>query len=319
MRKPLLLLLAVCLLALATHLACRRIDDSPAPAPTASTPATPTRSPSSSTPRSAGRASRPADPATLARARDAMGSDARNGSCGPYALLTDVTDAALLAACERIGSSLDRIFAERFGVAPADRPREALLLFADLAAYRSFVQQDRGAGAGYSGYARGAAGFLVTHADGRPGDEVASTLAHELTHLVERRVLGPGLPPWLSEGLAEAIGDTADASGLSPLAGLRGAEPMADRLRAAVTAGHHPDLARLTTARRAEFDKTIPSWDYETSALLVRYLLTDPHQAPPFRAYLRSLSQGAQPDTLLTHLKTDWPTLTQSFLTWLMG
>jgi hypothetical protein len=92
---------------------------------------------------------------------------------------------------------------------------------------------------------------------------------------------------------------------------------MADRLRAAVAAGHRPDLARLTTARRADFDHTIPSWDYETSALLVRYLLTDPHHSPRFRAYLRSLSQGTKPDTLLTHLQTDWGTLTQSFLTWL--
>lgn len=80
-------------------------------------------------------------------------------------------------------------------------------------------------------------GYTAIWAEPARPQSFARTLAHELTHVVHRRALGGDLPRWLSEGLADAIGDTATGAGIGTLEGLEGSEGIADRLLLGVDAG----------------------------------------------------------------------------------
>lgn len=255
----------------------------------------------------------------LAAARQALGSEARLESCGPYPLWTDVRDARLIAACGRLASKLDALYAERYGVRPRGQPAEAIVLFAEIAGYRTFA---RGSGVplGYAGYALGARGLAVFYAGDQPFESFVKTLAHELTHLLNRRALGINLPPWLSEGLADGIGDTATPDGFRPLEGVRGSEAQARRLREAYDSKRARGLAQLVKLGRGDFDREAVSFDYEQSALLVRFLLSQDDLAPAFRAYLRELSLEAPyaPERLQAALGAGWDGLDSRFGAWVL-
>ncbi len=212
--------------------------------------------------------------------------------CGPYSLWSDVSDRRILALCERIGEQLDGRYRARFSVAPVGQPQETIFLFARGEGFRQFVAQEGGVRAGYAGVARGSKGFVALHADGLAVATVAATLGHELTHLVNRRALGSDLPRWLAEGLADAIGDSADEQGIGDLSGLAGVEEEARRLAWGYAQGKVGSVARLVALARGEFDRGVVSFDYEQSALLVRYLLLDAKLGTSFRGYLRQLASG---------------------------
>lgn len=245
-----------------------------------------------------------------------MEGGGREERCGPYSLLTDAADPELLSACARIGSQLDATFEQRFGVRPAGSPAEAILLFRRHRDYNAFVRTEGRLAAGYAGFTSGS--LVALHA-APPRPEVIQTLAHELTHLVERRAFGPGLPPWLSEGLANALGQTADSTGFGPLAGQNGAEALARRLRQAQQAGEARPFAELAGLPRSAFDRGVRAFDYEQSTLWVRYLLLDPGLSPRFRAYLARLAEGERYETekLREHLGRSWPELEAGFNSWM--
>lgn len=247
-----------------------------------------------------------------------MTGGGREESCGPYRLITDSPDPRLLAACTRLGSELDAAFERRFGVRPVGHPAEALVLFRALADYRRFVQQEGRLAAGYAGFTSAPDGLVVLYAETRRR-AVIETLAHEMAHLLERRAFGPGLPPWLSEGLADALGDTATEDGIGELAGIRGAEAIAQRLRAGRAAGLVRPLPELAAVKRSGFDKAVRSYDYEHSALAVRYLLLDPDLGPRFRAYLGDLSRAERydPERLRARLGRPWEEIERGFWGWL--
>jgi hypothetical protein len=272
---------------------------------------------------------RPKPPATAARpanapsshhlslARLAMGRP-HEGRCGPYGLTTDSSDSRLLAACEKIGATLDGVYAERFGVTPIGTPVEGIILFGELAAYRHYVEEDGRLAAGYAGFASDIDGLVVLHA-GSGRKSAITTLAHELTHLVHRRALGTNLPPWLSEGLADAIGYGTTEEGIGPLRGVSGVEALADRLRGALARGWARPLEELAGLPRSGFDREVRSFDYEQSALLVRYLLLDPLLGPRFRGYLATLARGERYDaeSLRAVLGVQWNELETGFARWL--
>ena len=219
----------------------------------------------------------------------------REGRCGPHPIWTDSSDSRLAAACARIGSTLDDAFAARFGVRPSGTGSEGIVLFSEMGAYRRYVREAGWLAAGYAGFASEVDGLVVLHA-GVPRAQVLTTLAHELTHMAERRSLGNALPPWLSEGLADAVGYTAGEAGIGELSGLGGVEGQAKRLRSAYREGAAEALQRLASLPRSRFDRGIRSYDYEQSARLVRYLLLDPTLKPRFRAYLARLGAGERYD-----------------------
>lgn len=271
----------------------------------------------------AGRDPRTVDSWALQQARRHM-KDPRQARCGPYQLETDMragstTGADLVEICKQLAAPLDQVFEERFGIDPRGEPREAVFLFAHRESFRAFARESGRLRAGYAAYADGSRGFVALPA-GDDEDAFAQTLAHELTHLVLRRALGPGLPPWLSEGLADAVGDPASPEGLQPLLGLRGVEGQARRLRDAYR--RQPaglGLERLAALDRASFDQGSPAYDYEQSALFVRYLLLDESLAPLFRHYLARLAagQGPRPELLTETLGRSWAQLDDGFRSWL--
>lgn len=238
----------------------------------------------------------PADQIFVAARRHLEGGGRELG-CGPYRLLTDVVDPTLPAACQRLAAGLDGAYVARFGVRPVGPPRGAVLLFRELDDFRAFAGEARG----HAGHARAAEGHLALYVGERSHAELVQTLVHELTHLVNRRALGAPLPRWLSEGMADALGDPATLDGLGAAGGLDGAEVARRRV---LEQPHLPDTAALTRRGPDEFDRDGQSRDYEQSAVLVRFLLSDPERARAFRAFLRGIAKGENDDleTLLGHL-----------------
>ncbi len=310
-------------------LACRPEPQVPAPisAHRADAPAI------EATPR--GRLAETPDTALLESARALLGGGGggRRSSCGPYPLYTDVADPRLIAVCGRLAGELDEIYSARYGIRPRGEPAAAIVLFARVEDYRTFAR-DGGVPLGYAGYTLAARGLAVFYAGehragraGPPLDDFVTTLAHELTHLVNRRALGVNLPPWLAEGLADGVGDTATPEGFQPLAGTSGVEAPARRLRQALASdrtgrpGGAPrySLERLVALKRGEFDRGVVSFDYEQSALLVRFLLSERELASGFRGFLKDLAGGDahHPEHLAAALGIDWAELDRRFTDWL--
>ncbi|MEO7795590.1 MAG: hypothetical protein ABIV06_12540, partial [Thermoanaerobaculia bacterium] len=149
-------------------------------------------------------------------------------------------------------------------------------------------------------------------------EAVAQTLAHELSHLAHRRAFGHELPPWLAEGLADAVGDSATTAGFLPLSDLDVVAGIRKRLCGGYEIRRTESLARLVDLDRSGFDRGSVSFDYEQSALLVRFLLLDPGLGPRFRAWLgvRAKLRSNAPG-LPAALQVSWPELERRFASWL--
>ena len=254
----------------------------------------------------------------MALAEEHLGASGRRARCGPYPLWTDVGSPGTLALCERIVAQLDGVYQARFGAAPRGEPSEGIFLFSDVSSYRRFAAAAGRVRTGYAGYASTADGYVALYAT-RSTDELASTLGHELTHLVHRRALGPDLPPWLSEGLAEAIGDSATPSGIGSLEERAGSSTETERLRGAYGRSQVGDLQRLVALSRAEFDRGQVSFDYEQSASLARFLLRHPIRGGRFRSYLKRLAarEPYDPEALAETLGASWPAIESELVAWL--
>ncbi len=264
-----------------------------------------------------GRLPEPPQAELLESARLALGAGGRLESCGPYPLWTDVLDSRLIAACGRLAAELDELYGKRYGIRPRGEPAEAIVLFAEIASYRPFASSS-GVPLGYAGYALAARGLAVFYVGDQPFETFLMTLTHELTHLLNRRALGVNLPPWLSEGLADGIGDTATPDGFGVLEGARGSEAQARRLRQAYASDRAGGLRRLLSLGRGEFDRGAVSFDYEQSALLVRFLLSQDDLSPGFRAFLSRFAAGEPyaPEQLPTVLGVTWVDLDRRFAGW---
>ena len=291
--------------------ACSAPEPSPPPPP----PAPP---PVAAPPAAAGRPPRATDGEALRQARRHLEGGGREETCGPYRLWTDVAGAEAVELCRKLAAPLDITYQHRYGLRPRGEPAEGIFLFEKAEDFRAFARQRGRLRLGYAGFSDSSKGFVALAAD-RPSIELARTLAHELTHLVSRRALGPGLSPWLSEGLADGIGDAAGVDGLGPLQGIRGVEGPAERLSSAFSLGRVPSLERLVALRRDQFDGGIVSYDYEQSALFVRYLLLDGELGPRFRDLLARMAQGERysPELVRSCLGRSWAQLDDGMETWL--
>ncbi len=213
---------------------------------------------------------------------------------------------------------LDQVYEARYGIRPRGEPASAIVLFDRAESYRGFAREG-GVPMGYAGYALAARGLAVFYAGDQSLDDFVTTLVHELIHLVNRRALGVNLPPWLAEGLADGIGDTATPEGFDPLDGIAGLEALARRLQRAQAEGRAGSLERLVALERGEFDRGVVAHDYEQSALLVRFLLGDRQLAAGFRRFLGAFAGGESydPEHLATDLGASWADLDARFMQWL--
>lgn len=207
-----------------------------------------------------------------------------------------------------MASGLEVLFAARYGLDPIGEARETILLFAEEAAYRAEqAAEDElaplAAATGHAGH-----GLVLLYRGARSADEVLGTLAHELSHLLARRAIGPALPPWLDEGIADDFGASRidEAGDLVPDSWSRvvrrrereveisGGEAGLRRLVAALGAPDPPHVEALLTRDWEEF-VAAPEGElaYAHATCLVRYLLADRELATPFRRYLAAVAGGA--------------------------
>jgi hypothetical protein len=286
------------------------------------------------------------DPQRLARASGLFDEAGERATLGGHLLLTDVQDSDVRACLDRLAPQVVPAYRERFGVDPGPPSGEAILLFAREETYRHY---ERGEGAAIAdldaaGHAGGSVAAL--HAEGRDPEEVARLLVHELVHLLNRRALAPELPPWLEEGLAEALALSRIAAGrleAGALGGRRTFEPLPahgsrrdilvvtsgprarlDQLVEALATGSAEDLETLLALPWQEFAAPAGrELRYAQAGFFVRYLLDgeDGRLASPFRAHLAGIARGEPADLtrLLTRLGDTLPELARGYRSWLAG
>jgi hypothetical protein len=295
-----------------------------------------------------------ADPAAvlLAAVDRRLGLGARRLAWDRFAVVTDAPGHPLLALGERVAAALPALHRERYGLdadGPSGSPTGAgalqppalgtVVLFARDADYRAFLADTAGAGAArdLAGHAGG--GVAALPLGDRTARQAGATLLHELTHLLNQRALGPGVPPWLDEGLAGdlelvEIGAAGNllaerwAVGATRYRGERGRSgPLVvlDRLLADAARGRLETLPQLTALGRAALAASPRRAElYALAALWVRFLLEDPGRAAALRTVLATLAAapGAPPADggaalLAEALEADLATLERPFRVWL--
>ncbi|MEM6457386.1 MAG: hypothetical protein AAF772_20025, partial [Acidobacteriota bacterium] len=281
---------------------------------------------------------------------------ARRAQLGPYELHTNLAaEDPLLPRLDAIASSIASVYRARYGLTPLGAPTSVIALFDDLAGYRALQMEDPAlvaladAGAEIGGHAGG--GVAAVWRGGRADDVVASTLIHELVHTLNRRALGPALPPWLEEGLAEELAlsavdrdgriDPARLSGTTQRTALGTRETIRDGLAMRTTdvrIDHTGGLAVVTTLRTAQQRGRLVSLGalvqldqqafvgdaqrrlhYGQAGLWLRALLSEPATEATLRAYLAGVADGAPAtgEALRMRLDRPWTALDAAFHAWL--
>ncbi len=250
---------------------------------------------------------------------------------GPYALLTDVEEPALLLLLDRAASGIEDAYRARYGLELVGSPAETVVLFRRRASYDAYLARTGGPAAETGHYAGGVVAF---HRQGRLLEEVRGTLVHELVHALNRRGLGPALPPWLDEGMADDLAESRVGEGARTLPGtlggtalraggffeLHGGEASREVLRQQLAAGGLVPLERLLSFDEVELRTLRPAgYGYAEASFFVRYLL-EGELAPRFRAFLRQVAAGVQPspDSLSAALGRSFPELDTSLAAWIL-
>lgn len=294
--------------------------------------------------------SRPADPERLQAARDLLAHRAAQTSpslastgaalahLGPYALLTDTPNQLLLDRLGRMAPELDRLYAERFGRQPLDTPRETVVLFEHEDDYR-VLQGLSVSLAGLNAAGHAGWGMVAFYRGERDMDDLSATFVHEIVHLINRRAIGPALPPWLDEGIAEALASAQllPWGGIEPHAwgghrrriGLRieiaGQRAARRGLQAQIRSDRLPTLRDLLGFDSEAFhrgtEETITH--YTMAGTFIRYLLDGDggRWASGFQGFLDDVANGGEPDgtVLFDHLNTGGETLEAGYRRWLLS
>lgn len=277
----------------------------------------------------------PPAPQRVRRARALMEEGGVETPCGQYILYTDVRDSSMSGDCGRLASHLEEVYLERFSLIPVGEPAEAIFLFGSKDAYRGFISDDEAIPAERNGHASPSRGYVALFTEDLPREAVTATLMHELTHLINRRALGPALPPWLDEGLADDLAESRlDDSGRL-VAGELGGYSLASEtviqhfggivsarsLIEALDSTGLPSLDELVQMGSDEFHESPQATLlYALSSFWVRFLLGEAPGSDPagFRAYLAAVASGEiiTPDLLVQHVGGDWSELEAGFQTW---
>lgn len=254
-------------------------------------------------------AARPADEDRLRRVRARLGADRFEGRLGPYGYLGDAPPPERWA---RLAAALDAAPALRYGLAPVGAPRESVVVVSSAEVYRDLLRHEpRLAGLDVGGHASG--GLAVVRLDASAPQASEATLVHELMHFVLRRTVGPALPSWLDEGLAEDIAQTPfddrpaefrwgefrlELRREGDRIDLRAAAAGLDNAVRALDRGERPQLARLVEMDWDEFVGHGGAARYARALHLVRYLLDggDARRAAGLRAFLAHAAEGGAVD-----------------------
>ena len=267
--------------------------------------------------------------AGASRASDEAG-DAPPRHLGPYALLTDVEEPALLLLLDRAASAVDAAYRARYGLDLAGAPAETVVLFRRRASYEEFLHRTGGPAAETGHFTRG---ILALYREGRLLEDVRATLVHELVHALGRRGLGPALPPWLDEGMADDLAESriGASAGVEPgtVSGttlrigsffeMHGGEASRELLRRQLQRGGLVPLERLVAMDEGEFHAVRPvGLAYAESSFFIRWLLGG-ELATPFRRFLRDTASGVPPtpQALAATLGRPWAELEAGLAAWI--
>lgn len=278
------------------------------------------------------------DAARLKKARARLkGGPEAVGYLGPYSLFTDLQDPARRQYLDRLAAQMEDAYRNRYGRQLLGQPAEAIVLYAREQDYQAFQDQDsrlaRLSASGHSGY-----GIVALFDEGRTRFEVGSTLVHELAHLLNRRALGPLLPSWLDEGIADDLAQSkvdedsgrlvpGTLGGVTVRAGARlqmyGPRAALQQLVVALEEGKALPLAELLGLDWDDFVRTAGNLNYAHSSFWVRYLLDGEGGAlaPRFRAFLDAVAAGEPPapEMLREKLGRSWPELESGFRVWVLS
>ncbi|HVR28933.1 MAG TPA: hypothetical protein VMS86_05305 [Thermoanaerobaculia bacterium] len=277
-----------------------------------------------------------ADPARLAEARSLFPASPVESRLGRYSLVTDVVDDGLLRALGAAAEEVEPLYGSRYGLTPVGEAAETIVLYRSEESYRLFQARSeriRGlASRGHVGW-----GMVALYAgEGAQRDAVAPVLRHELGHLLNRRSLGPALPPWLDEGIADDFAAFELDARLAPrepaLEAMRRVEEnrieiwgtlaSLDQLAREIATGSVPTIPELLGLDWDVFvEEPAADLHYAASAWLVRYLLDESSEAAlGFRSFLRGVARGggAGADDLVTSLGRPWPELDAGFRRYVM-
>ncbi len=222
----------------------------------------------------------------------------------------------------------------------SDTPREAILLFSLEEDYRRFQAGDpRLAGlTGSTGLA--GSGVVATFRGERSDDELLGTLVHELGHLLNRRAIGPSLPFWLDEGIADDLGAsriddfgtlvpgswsrTLDARGseIRISGGEAALRDLADVFGPDGSAPGRLDLGAMLALEWEDFvAEESAELHYAGAAAFIRMLLAAPAESTVFRGWLAEVSAGGSPvaEELRRALGRPWEELEQELALWTRG
>lgn len=276
------------------------------------------------------------DAERVAAARALMTAGGVATRCGAYPLYTDVEEAGFPSLCDRLVSELENIYRARYGLEPVSPPAEAILAFRRQEDYATFRDHEGVEVESSLAHASPPRGYLALPTAAGDWTETLAVLVHELTHLLNRRALGPALPPWLGEGLAEDLAASRIDSDGTVHPDLLGGERKGSgdsvvwwgglasiiQILDALDRDQLPTLQVLVRLDRGDFHRTARAQlHYALSAFWVRYLASgfEPVLTAGFRDFLRDVASG-QPLTeelLLTHLNRDWGELESGFRLWL--
>lgn len=277
---------------------------------------------------------RPPDPDLLQIALDLFGETPRIDKLGPYTLYTDVRKPSLIARLAKLAGQMDDVYTARYGRRPLGTPAEIVVLFEKEAPYRMLQRRNPSlhglTSTGHTG--RGLVFFFVA---GRKPVEVQSTLVHELGHLINRRALGPALPPWLDEGLADDLanghlspGGRYDPSRLNGIKinwgghqTFEGGWASVLNLEAAIQEGRLPDLEKLLSWPWQEFMRGDSRLHYDASSLFIRFLLDggEPRYSEAWIRFMDRVATGEQltPELLRGLLDDSWDHINRRFHLWI--
>lgn len=218
---------------------------------------------------------RPPDRALVERALASMSGEPRAFRLGDYLGRSDFEVEEIVAACQEPMASLRDFYREELGVEPVGEAAEMFLLFASESDYRAF------SGGPMIGLGRAGPGFAATHGENRSAESVCSTLIHETAHLLNRCAIGPALPPWLGEGIAEYVQWRVSSE----------PSPTADHWEHA--GGELPGLSTLIELDESAFQaQSGAALSYAASGLWIEYLLSQQELRSGFREFLSYLSTG---------------------------
>lgn len=204
------------------------------------------------------------------------------------------------------GRHMDAVFAEyqkRFaGFRSATPTAMALYLFRTQEQYETFLLNHRinGANTGGMFFVQGRLQGLATFVQGKSVNTTFSVLQHEGFHQFAYHHIGPDLPNWVNEGIAQYFEDSVLA-GDQMYQGLANARRVA-AIKASLTAHNVIPFEKLLSMSQAEWHKAVVAGSdeaaqlYDQSWSMVYFLIhaEDGRYRAAFENYLQLVSKGKE-------------------------